>query len=104
MRDNAEGVAAAAPAGNTVFDIHMYGMFNTAAKVNSYLTSFTKRRLPIVIGEFSSQHQWGKPDEDAILADAHAQDLGYLGWFWRGNDKQYSYLDPANKFDSNSHT
>ncbi|WP_433338383.1 cellulase family glycosylhydrolase [Dactylosporangium sp. CA-139066] len=104
MRDNAEKVVAADPTGNTAFDIHMYGMFNTAAKVNSYLTSFTKRHLPILIGEFSSQHQWGKPDEDAIMAYAQEQHLGYLGWSWSGNDKQFSYLDLVNNFDGNSRT
>ncbi|MFG2041526.1 cellulase family glycosylhydrolase [Dactylosporangium sp. NPDC048998] len=104
MRDNAERIVAADPTGNTAFDIHMYGMFNTAAKVNSYLTSFTKRRLPIVIGEFSSQHEWGKPDEDAIMAYAQAQHLGFLGWSWSGNDKKYSYLDLVNNFDGNSRT
>ncbi|MER7007854.1 cellulase family glycosylhydrolase [Dactylosporangium sp. NPDC000555] len=104
MRDSAERIVAADPTGNTVFDIHMYGMFNTAAKVNSYLTSYTKRRLPIVIGEFSSQHEWGKPDEDAIMAYAQAQHLGFLGWSWSGNDKQYSYLDLVNNFDGNSRT
>ncbi|MEV4136116.1 cellulase family glycosylhydrolase [Dactylosporangium sp. NPDC049742] len=104
MRDNAERVLAADPTGNTAFDIHMYGMFNTAPKVSGYLTSFTERHLPILIGEFSSQHEWGKPDEDAIMATAQAQHLGYLGWSWSGNDKQFSYLDLVNNFDGNSRT
>lgn len=100
MRDNAEQVRAADPTGNTLFDIHMYGEFNTAAKVNAYLSSFTSRRLPILIGEFSGEHQWGDPDEDAIMAYAEARELGYFGWSWSGNDKQFSYLDLVNDFDA----
>jgi mannan endo-1,4-beta-mannosidase len=82
----------------------MYGEFNTAAKVNSYLSSFTSRRLPILVGEFSGEHQWGDPDEDAIMAYAEARELGYFGWSWSGNDKQYSYLDLVNNFDANNRT
>jgi mannan endo-1,4-beta-mannosidase len=100
MRDNAEGVRAADPTGNTIFDIHMYGEFNTAAKVNAYLSSFTSRRLPILIGEFSGTHQWGDPDEDAIMAYAEARELGYFGWSWSGNDKQFSYLDLVDDFNA----
>jgi mannan endo-1,4-beta-mannosidase len=104
MRDNAEQVRAADPTGNTVFDIHMYGEFNNAAKVNSYLTSFTRRRLPLIIGEFSSDHQWGNPDEDAIMGYAEAHDVGYFGWSWSGNEKEFSYLDLVNNFDPTSRT
>ncbi|MEV0128156.1 cellulase family glycosylhydrolase [Dactylosporangium sp. NPDC050688] len=100
MRDNAERVRDADPTGNTVFDIHMYGEFDTAAKVNAYLSSFTSRRLPILVGEFSGEHQWGDPDEDAIMAYAEARELGYFGWSWSGNDKQYSYLDLVDNFDA----
>jgi mannan endo-1,4-beta-mannosidase len=104
MRDNAKRVIAADPSGNTIFDVHMYGQFGTASKVNNYLGSFTSRRLPIVIGEFSGEHQWGDPDEDAIMASAEAHELGYFGWSWSGNDNQYSYLDLVNNFDPNSRT
>ncbi|WP_432829760.1 cellulase family glycosylhydrolase [Dactylosporangium sp. CA-092794] len=104
MRDNAAKVQAADPTGNTLFDIHMYGEFDTAAKVNSYLSSFTRRHLPILIGEFSGQHEWGDPDEDAIMAYAEAHDVGYFGWSWSGNEKEYSYLDLVQNFDPTSRT
>ncbi|WP_433609617.1 cellulase family glycosylhydrolase [Dactylosporangium sp. CA-139114] len=99
MRDNAEKVKAADPTGDTLFDIHMYGEFNNAAKVNAYLGSFTRRRLPVIIGEFSGEHEWGDPDEDAIMAYAEGHSVGYLGWSWSGNDKPYSYLDLVHDFD-----
>ncbi|GAA4250931.1 hypothetical protein GCM10022255_041570 [Dactylosporangium darangshiense] len=104
MRDNAAKVRAADPTGNTVFDVHMYGEFDNAAKVNSYLTTFARNKLPIIIGEFSGEHQWGDPDEDAIMAYAEAHDVGYFGWSWSGNQSQYSYLDLVHNFDPASRT
>ncbi|WP_433209339.1 cellulase family glycosylhydrolase [Dactylosporangium sp. CS-047395] len=104
MRDNAEQVRAADPTGNTAFDIHMYGEFNNAAKVNSYLGSFTRRKLPVIIGEFSGEHEWGDPDEDAIMAYAEGHSVGYFGWSWSGNDTPYSYLDLVHDFNPASRT
>ncbi|GAA3450953.1 cellulase family glycosylhydrolase [Dactylosporangium matsuzakiense] len=104
MRDNAEQIRAADPAGNTVFDIHMYGEFDNAAKVNSYLGAYTRRKLPIIIGEFSGEHEWGDPDEDAIMAYAEGHSVGYFGWSWSGNDKPYSYLDLVHDFNPASRT
>ena len=51
MRDNAASVFAADPQKNTIFSIHMYGVFDTAGEVESYLKAFTNARLPIVVGE-----------------------------------------------------
>jgi mannan endo-1,4-beta-mannosidase len=104
MRDNAVRVAAADPTGDTVFDIHMYGRFDTARKVDAYLSSFTRRRLPLVVGEFSARHEWGKPDADAILAGAQAGHLGYFAWSWSGNDPLYHYLDLVDHFNAGSRT
>jgi len=104
MRDNASRVLAADPSGNTVFDVHMYGQFDTAGKVNAYLDSFTSRHLPIVIGEFAAEHRWGDPDENAIMAGAQARHVGYFAWSWSGNDKQDSYLDLVDDFAANNRT
>lgn len=93
MYDHAAEVFAADPRGDVVFDIHMYGPFDTAAKVSGYLDAFVERRLPIVVGEFSQNHEYGKPDDDAIMAYCQAHGLGYLGWSWSGNSPQYGYLD-----------
>ncbi|MFI5911540.1 cellulase family glycosylhydrolase [Dactylosporangium sp. NPDC051541] len=104
MRDNAERIQRSDPVGNTVFDIHMYGEFDNAAKVNSYLGAYTRRKLPIIIGEFSGEHEWGDPDEDAIMAYAEGHSVGYFGWSWSGNDTPYSYLDLVHDFDPASRT
>jgi mannan endo-1,4-beta-mannosidase len=99
MRDNAAAVLAADPTGNTVFDIHMYGVFNAAPKVQSYLASFTTRRLAVVVGEFSDYHPYGVPASDAIMMYAQAYRIGYLGWSWSGNSTDVRYLDMVRNFD-----
>ncbi|KDN81037.1 cellulase family glycosylhydrolase [Kitasatospora cheerisanensis] len=104
MRDNAASVFQSDPDRNTVFSIHMYGVYNTAAKVQSYLNAYTSAGLPIVVGEFGSQHSDGDPDEDAIMATAQSQGIGYLGWSWSGNGGGVEYLDLVNNFDKNSLT
>ncbi|GLW53266.1 cellulase family glycosylhydrolase [Kitasatospora phosalacinea] len=104
MRDNAASVLAADPDRNTIFSIHMYGVYNTAAKVQSYLNAYTSAGLPVVVGEFGAQHSDGDPDEDAIMATAQTQGIGYLGWSWSGNGGGVEYLDLVNNFDKNSLT
>lgn len=99
MRDNAATVFAADPAKNTVFSIHMYGVFNTAAKISDYLGRFRTAGLPIVVGEFGHNHSDGDPDEDAILSYSQTNRIGYLGWSWSGNGGGVEYLDMAVNFD-----
>jgi mannan endo-1,4-beta-mannosidase len=102
MRDNAASLLASDPLGNIVFSIHMYGVFNTAAKVDSYLSTFVNAGLPLIIGEFGDQHTDGDPDEDAIMAKAVAYGIGYLGWSWSGNTG--GDLDMVTNFDPNQET
>ncbi|MFJ1758624.1 cellulase family glycosylhydrolase [Kitasatospora sp. NPDC088134] len=104
MRDNAASVFAADPDRNTLFSVHMYGVYNTAAKVQDYLNAYTSAGLPVVVGEFGAQHSDGDPDEDAVMATAQAQGLGYLGWSWSGNGGGVEYLDLVNNFDKNAPT
>lgn len=104
MRDNAASVFAADPDRNTVFSVHMYGVFNTAAKVDDYLNRFVAAKLPIVVGEFGHNHSDGNPDEDAILAAAQRLRIGYLGWSWSGNSSDVQYLDLVTGFDPNQLT
>ncbi|QEU84399.1 cellulase family glycosylhydrolase [Streptomyces viridosporus] len=99
MRDNAATVFAADPDANTVFSIHMYGVFDTAAEISDYLGRFVAAKLPIVIGEFGHDHSDGNPDEDTILAVAQQLRLGYLGWSWSGNGGGVEYLDMVTGFD-----
>lgn len=99
MRDGAASVFAADPARNTIFSIHMYGVYNTAAKVSDYLGRFRSAGLPIVVGEFGHNHSDGDPDEETILSYSQANGIGWLGWSWSGNGGGVEYLDLAVNFD-----
>jgi len=99
MRDNAQTVFAADPDRNTVFSIHMYGVFDTAAEITDYLARFRAAGLPLVIGEFGFDHSDGDPDEDTIMAEAQARGVGYIGWSWSGNGGGVEYLDMVRNFD-----
>ncbi|GAB1820791.1 cellulase family glycosylhydrolase [Herbidospora sp. RD11066] len=104
MRDNAATVAAADPQRNTVFSVHMYGVFDTAAEINAYLNAFQTAGLPLVIGEFGFDHSDGNPDEDTIMAQAQTRGIGYLGWSWSGNGGGVEYLDQVTNFNPNQLT
>ncbi|AYG78365.1 Mannan endo-1,4-beta-mannosidase [Streptomyces hundungensis] len=101
MRDNAAQVFAADPDRNTLFDIHMYGVYDSPAKVTDYLGRFVAAHLPLTIGEFGNKHSDGDPDEDAIMAAAQTLGIGYLGWSWSGNGGGVEYLDLVRNFDAN---
>ncbi|MBO0918305.1 cellulase family glycosylhydrolase [Streptomyces laculatispora] len=86
MRDNAQAVYGADSTGNLIFSIHMYSVYNTAAKVTDYLNAFVGAGLPLVIGEFGGPaDQYGDPDEDTMMATAEQLKLGYIAWSWSGN-------------------
>ncbi|MFD4029488.1 cellulase family glycosylhydrolase [Streptomyces sp. NPDC058637] len=104
MRTNAASVFNSDPDRNTIFSIHMYGVYDTAAEVQDYLNYFVNNRLPIVVGEFGDQHSDGNPNEDAIMATAQSLKVGYMGWSWSGNGSGVEYLDMVNGFDANSLT
>ncbi|WP_052684758.1 cellulase family glycosylhydrolase [Lentzea aerocolonigenes] len=99
MRDDAASVFNADPLRNTVFSIHMYGVHNSAAKVNAYFDAFRSAGLPLVVGEFGDRHSDGAPDENTIMAQARSRGLGYLGWSWSGNGGDVAYLDMVSGFN-----
>jgi hypothetical protein len=99
MRGNAASVLKADPQRNTVFSVHMYGVYNTPAKVSAYFDAFRTAGLPLVVGEFGDRHSDGDPDENAIMAQAQERGLGYLGWSWSGNSGGVEYLDLVTSFD-----
>ncbi|MFI6348758.1 cellulase family glycosylhydrolase [Streptomyces sp. NPDC050560] len=100
MRDAAPAVLAADPQADTVFSVHMYGVYNNAQSVADYLDSYVQRELPVIVGEFGDMHSDGDPDEDAIMSTAQRSGLGYLGWSWSGNGGGVEYLDMATDFDA----
>ncbi|MGS2618325.1 cellulase family glycosylhydrolase [Micromonospora sp. LZ34] len=104
MRDNAASVFAVDPDRNTVFSVHMYGVFDTAAEISDYLGRFRTAGLPIVVGEFGHNHSDGDPDEEAIFSYTQANGIGWLGWSWSGNGGGVEYLDMATNFNPASLT
>ncbi|ANN17163.1 beta-mannosidase [Amycolatopsis orientalis] len=99
MRDNAAAVLNADPQRNTVFSVHMYGVYDTAAEITAYFDAFQAANLSLVVGEFGHNHSDGDPDENTIMAQAQARGLGYLGWSWSGNSSEVGYLDLVDSFD-----
>ncbi|CAG0935330.1 mannan endo-1,4-beta-mannosidase [Thermoflexales bacterium] len=104
MRDNAVSIFDSDPNQNTILSIHMYGVFDTASEITSYLATFVNAGLPLVIGEFGNMHSDGNPDEDTIMAQAQANGIGYMGWSWSGNGGGVEYLDMVTNFDPNQVT
>ncbi|HEX8343668.1 MAG TPA: ricin-type beta-trefoil lectin domain protein, partial [Actinoplanes sp.] len=104
MRSNASAVFNSDTLRNTVFSIHMYGVYGQASTVNNYLNAFLSARLPIVVGEFGFDHSDGDVDENTIMATAQSQRIGYIGWSWSGNGSSVAYLDMTNNFNANSLT
>ncbi|WP_188189295.1 cellulase family glycosylhydrolase [Nonomuraea sp. SYSU D8015] len=104
MRDNARVVFDSDPDKNTIFSVHMYGVFDTAAEVTAYMDAFRTAGLPLVVGEFGHNHSDGNPDEDTIMAQAVSRGIGYLGWSWSGNSGGVEYLDQVTNFDVNQLT
>ena len=85
--DNASTVAAADVLNNTMFSVHMYGIYKNRVKIENYVSTFLDRHnVPLIIGEFAAEHQGGEVDEDSILAVAEQYQVGYLGWSWSGNN------------------
>ncbi|MEV5598756.1 glycoside hydrolase family 5 protein [Streptomyces sp. NPDC052496] len=104
MQRQARSVLDADPDRNTVFSVHMYGVYNTADKVRNYLDAFSRAELPVVVGEFGHDHPSGDTDEDAVMARTRAAGIGYLGWSWSGNSGEDTHLDLSNHFDATSLT
>ncbi len=99
MRSNAASIFTSDPDRNTVFSVHMYGVYDTAAEVTSYISAFVTAGLPLVIGEFGFNHSDGNPDEDTIMSAAQSNGIGYMGWSWSGNGGGVEYLDMVTSFD-----
>ncbi|WP_257452777.1 cellulase family glycosylhydrolase [Archangium lipolyticum] len=104
MRDNAQTIWEADPLRNSIFSVHMYGVYNTPSKIKAYLDSFTSRGLPILVGEFGWYHSDGDPDEVTITEYTTSLGIGYIGWSWSGNGGGVEYLDMVSNFNPASRT
>lgn len=86
--------------GNTMFSVHMYGTAGKNSKtIEENITGATKQGLCICVGEFGYNHSDGDVDEAYIMKYCTENNIGYLGWSWKGNGGGVEYLDLAEEWD-----
>jgi len=104
MRYNAAEILNADSLRNTIFSVHMYGVYDTANEVQNYISYFYNNNLPLCIGEFGHYHTDGDPNEQAIVQYAKQYGYSIFGWSWCGNSSDVSYLDMVYNWNPNSPT
>ncbi len=88
---------------NTVFSIHMYEYAGgSASTVKTNIDNALGIGVPVVIGEFASEHTNGDVDEATIMSYCTSKNVGYIGWSWKGNNSELAYLDISNTWDGSS--
>ena len=82
--------------GNLMFSVHMYGTAGGSPdSIRRNLKYATDNGLCVIVGEFGYYHSDGDVDEKYIMKYCRENDLGYLGWSWKGNGGGVEYLDIA---------
>lgn len=103
MLNDAPQVFSSDPLKNVVFSVHMYQVYHSYSTIDDYMSTFVNQlKLPLVVGEFGSDHQGEDVDEAAILELADKYGIGYLGWSWSGNSGGTESLDITIDFDVNN--
>lgn len=93
-------VLASDPDKNTMFSVHMYGSAGKNKKtIEKNLKGGTDNGLCIIVGEFGHTHSDGDVDEAYIMEYCTKNNLGYIGWSWKGNGGGVEYLDIAVEWD-----
>ena len=88
------------PDKNVMFSVHMYGTAGgSQSKIKNVLQGAIDKNLCIIVGEFGYYHSDGDVDEAYIMEFCNGNDLGYLGWSWKGNGGGVEYLDLAIEWD-----
>ena len=82
-----EAIFDADPDRNTVFSVHMYGVYGKASTVTSYIDWFRSRGLPLIVGAdrqpLSKRHGSVAVEsfrEQGYLPEALVNYLALLGW------------------------
>lgn len=82
--------------GNLMFSVHMYGTAGGSPdSIRRNLKYATDNGLCVIVGEFGYYHSDGDVDEKYIMKYCTENNLGYLGWSWKGNGGGVEYLDIA---------
>lgn len=105
IKDYGKSVFNADSKGNTVFSIHMYEYAGgNSSTVKKNIDNALGIGVPVVIGEFGGHHTNGDVDEATIMSYCKQKNVGYLGWSWKGNSSDLSYLDISNDWSGTSLT
>lgn len=100
IKDKGSDVFASDPLGNTMFSVHMYGTAGKNSKtIEENITGATEQGLCICVGEFGYKHSDGDVDEAYIMKYCQENNIGYMGWSWKGNGGGVEYLDLAEEWD-----
>jgi len=80
------------PQKNVVFSIHFYcGEGTDKKRIAEAFDSIEKKGLPMIVGEFSDTHQpCGEVEDEFIMAEAVAHNVGYYAWAWE--DKEWKIV------------
>ena len=98
--ENGTIVLESDPLKNTMFSVHMYGSAGgSEQKIKSVLDGARDKGLCICVGEFGYYHSDGDVKEEYIMQYCTEQNIGYLGWSWKGNGGGVEYLDIAKTWD-----
>lgn len=93
------------PDKNTVFSIHMYEYAGgTAQMIKENIDGALTAGVPVVVGEFGIKHTDGDVDEAYIMEYCTQNNIGYIGWSWKGNSSGLEYLDLSNDWEGTSLT
>jgi mannan endo-1,4-beta-mannosidase len=98
MRNNAPQVFNADSQRNTVFSVHMYEVYSSAATVTAYFNAFQQMNLPLIVGEYGNVHAGQNVAWATIQSEAQARGIGWIAWSWSGDGvglDQVSNFNPS---------
>lgn len=93
MRRRAAEVLAADPLRQTIFSVHMYGVYDGEAKVKDYIAAFRDAGLGLVIGEFGDAFRGTPIPAEFVMSESAERAGGYLAWSWTPNGPDDTNLD-----------
>lgn len=93
MRRQAAKVLAADPLRQIVFSVHMYGVYDSDAKVKDYIAAFRDAGLALVVGEFGDAFRGTAIPAGTVMAESAERASGYLAWSWTPNGAPDANLD-----------
>ena len=93
MRDRALEVLEADPLRQIVFSVHMYGVYDSEAKVRDYIAAFKRAGLALVIGEFGDMFRGTPIPAELVMSESASLANGYLAWSWTPNGPDDANLD-----------